>query len=127
MWQSRASESHDALHATKVLRAILNKVEEPPGPVASTANGGSQCPLSRGLNGISPFEGGSYVCRNVEECAQVPAISQTLVDQAVNFDELPALDRLFTSEAMLDWSRFNCPVLFSDTEQPRIASMSFEE
>lgn len=113
MWQSRAHESQDALHATKVLRAILKKVQTPdPG-----ADGGAQCPLSRALSGVGPFEGGSHVCRNQEECETIPAITQTFPEQAVDFDELPALDRFFNNSTTMEWSRFNCPLLFSDVPQ----------
>lgn len=112
MWQSRAGESQDALHASRVLQAILKKGSNP--PANGGGGGGSQCPLSQGLGGNGPFEGGSRFCTNREECERVPAITQLSADQTVNFDELPALDRFFTSETMLDWSRANCPLLFTD-------------
>lgn len=57
----------------------------------------------------------------------MPAITQMFPEQALDFDELPALDRFITNESMLDWSRFNCPLLFTDVPQPTSGNMSFED
>lgn len=120
LWHARARESQDAFHAAKVLRAILKKVETPSATAA--ADGGCQCPLCKDHGGTGPFEGGAHSCSNLEECARVPAITQMFPEQMLDFDELPALDRFITNESMLDWSRSNCPLLFTDVPQP-----SFED
>jgi hypothetical protein len=57
----------------------------------------------------------------------VPAITQMFPEQALDFDELPALDRFITNESMLGWSRYNCPLLFTDVPQPTSGNMSFED
>lgn len=120
MWHARASDSLDAVHASKVLRAILKKVnDQKTGPLSSAKE--ASCPMSSGKRdqeAPGPFEG-SHFCQNVEQCQKVPALSQTQVTEQINFDELPDLDSFFTGDGpTLDWGRFNCPLLFSDIDGP---------
>ncbi|CAM1500877.1 Fc.00g100390.m01.CDS01 [Cosmosporella sp. VM-42] len=90
IWTERGAHSQDALHASKVLRAILNKVETPTG--ASSA--------SSTLVPETPSTGETFGSGQLEPPDMTP---MQLTDFPVNFDEMPPVDSFFGGHE-LDWN-----------------------
>ncbi|KAK5987150.1 Fusarisetin A cluster transcription factor fsa6-like protein [Cladobotryum mycophilum] len=120
IWLSRSTRSTDATHASKVLRAILNKVETP--AAAAVAAPSSNPPPSwmsetpststyshdHGGGGGGGGGGGEQMpsVLDMSEVNQVPPFnssSSPSTDYPVNFDEVPSLDEFFNNSDMVDW------------------------
>ncbi|KAH7148727.1 hypothetical protein EDB81DRAFT_472782 [Dactylonectria macrodidyma] len=92
IWTERGAKSQDARHASKVLAAILNKVETP--PTADTA-------FSDG----STLVAGDTPGLGIGDPHAPPDLSpMQITDYPVNFDELLPLESFFGATEGLDWN-----------------------
>lgn len=112
IWSARGAESAEAMHASKVLRAVLSKVNSPASQTENdvTSHHSTQSsPSSAGGSGqhqSGPAPGGG-------KGGDQPPADQYMggIDQGydVNFDEVPDLDTLFPSTEALNWVSFRPP------------------
>lgn len=92
VWVERSAWSRDALHASKVLRAILNKVESPISISTGSATLiGETTPDVPGVDSIG-------------DIVPPDLTPMQISDYPVNFDDIPSVDSFFnnTSEGV-DW------------------------
>ncbi|KAH6985883.1 hypothetical protein BKA56DRAFT_670115 [Ilyonectria sp. MPI-CAGE-AT-0026] len=90
IWTERGAKSQDARHASKVLAAILNKVETPPAADTSLSNGSTL------VAGDTPSMSDAYAPPDLSP--------MQITDYPVNFDELLPLESFFGATEGLDWN-----------------------
>ncbi|KAK7413510.1 hypothetical protein QQX98_007587 [Neonectria punicea] len=90
IWTERGAKSKDARHASKVLAAILNKVETPAAADTNFSDGSTL------VASDTPSTGDAYAPPDLSP--------MQLTDYPVNFDELPPLDSFFSNPERLDWN-----------------------
>ncbi|KPM36672.1 hypothetical protein AK830_g9907 [Neonectria ditissima] len=103
IWTERAAKSKDARHASKVLAAILNKVETPAAADTSLSDGSTL------VAGDTPGSGDAYAPPDLSP--------MQLTDYPVNFDELPPLDSFFGNREGLDWNTIDQYLRQGDAEE----------
>ncbi|KAF7542720.1 hypothetical protein G7Z17_g11342 [Cylindrodendrum hubeiense] len=90
IWTERGAKSQDARHASKVLAAILNKVETPPAAHTSFSDGSTL------VAGDTPSTSDAYAPPDLSP--------MQITDYPVNFDELLPLESFFGATEGLDWN-----------------------
>lgn len=105
IWCARSTESSDAMHASKVLRAVLSRVDNrttahSTGETSTLST--SRTPSNGGGGGSSTSDQGPFPSFVYPKPGNG---NEGVPDQGydVNFDELPDLDSLFPSAEALNW------------------------
>lgn len=127
VWHSRVAFSHDARHACRVLRAILNtvdanKAKANPKPSKPSKPSNTTTPSTTGSTTSDPSNSNPSSSSSVSVpdanpvTLDVPGLDAYPLDydldvSALNFDEMPSMDSLFADDT-LDWVRVPLTLLF---------------
>ncbi|KAF7545902.1 hypothetical protein G7046_g9455 [Stylonectria norvegica] len=101
IWTERSVASVDAMHASKVLRAILHKVES---PAAATSVGSTTLVPDTPSTGGESFSSGASLGGGEAPIPDLTPMSLAEFPAPAAFDEMPPLDSFFGSTECLDWN-----------------------
>lgn len=92
MWLARSKDSADALHGSKVLRAILSRIDTT--TTASPSSGPASSSTARTLQSDNDT---ARTTQSSQELASELGISEANFTNMLNFDDLPSLETVFTN------------------------------